>query len=107
MPMYLMELAPPQLKGAVGALCPLGVTIGILVGQILSMYKILGKLNTKITIGNIIHKTFLGNENDWPHCLALTAVLQAVCALVIPVLPESPKYLFVIKKKPHLALKRK
>lgn len=89
MPMYLMELAPPRLKGAVGALCPLGVTLGILIGQILSMSRI------------------LGNESYWPYCLALSAIPQFVCALVIPVLPESPKYLFVIKKNPPLAIKRK
>ncbi|ERL92775.1 solute carrier family 2, facilitated glucose transporter member 5 [Dendroctonus ponderosae] len=87
MPMYLMELAPPKLKGAVGALCPFGITFGILIGQILSMYKI------------------LGNESSWPSCLGLSSILQAVCALVIPVLPESPKYLFVIKKQPSLAVK--
>ncbi|XP_066247949.1 solute carrier family 2, facilitated glucose transporter member 5-like [Euwallacea similis] len=88
MPMYLMELAPPRLKGAVGALCPLGVTVGILFGQILSVYRI------------------LGNETYWPHCLAISAVFQVICALIIPVLPESPKYLFVIKKNPPLALKQ-
>lgn len=88
MPMYLMELAPPRLKGAVGALCPLGVTLGILIGQILSMSRI------------------LGNESYWPYCLALSAIPQFVCALIIPVLPESPKYLFVIKKNPPLAIKQ-
>ncbi|KAL1491537.1 hypothetical protein ABEB36_012119 [Hypothenemus hampei] len=88
MPMYLVELAPPKLKGAVGVLCPLGVTLGILIGQILSMNKI------------------LGNEDYWPYCLALPATLQAICALIIPVLPESPKYLFVIKKNPPLAIKQ-
>ncbi|CAG9760083.1 unnamed protein product [Ceutorhynchus assimilis] len=88
MPMYLMELAPPRLKGAMGAFCPLGVTVGVLLGQILSMYRV------------------LGNENNWSHCLAFSAILQAICALIIPMLPESPKYLFIIKKKPHLALKQ-
>ncbi|KAJ8966962.1 hypothetical protein NQ314_003184 [Rhamnusium bicolor] len=40
-PMYLTELAPLHLKGATGVLCPLGVTIGVLVGQTLSMHDIL------------------------------------------------------------------
>lgn len=43
-PMYLTELAPLHLKGATGALCPLGVTIGVLIGQILSMREILGMI---------------------------------------------------------------
>ncbi|XP_050310401.1 solute carrier family 2, facilitated glucose transporter member 1-like isoform X1 [Anthonomus grandis grandis] len=88
MPMYLMELAPSVLKGPIGAFCPLGVTTGVLLGQILSM------------------ETVLGNEDYWPHCLAFPALLQAICALAIPILPESPKYLFVIRKTPHLALKQ-
>ncbi|XP_076250198.1 solute carrier family 2, facilitated glucose transporter member 5-like isoform X2 [Rhynchophorus ferrugineus] len=87
MPMYMMELAPPHLKGATGALCPLGVTLGILFGQILSMYNI------------------LGNEGGWPHCLAISAIFQFIYIVISFILPESPKYLFVIKEKPALALK--
>ncbi|RZC33591.1 solute carrier family 2, facilitated glucose transporter member 1-like, partial [Asbolus verrucosus] len=41
MPMYLTELAPRLLRGSMGVLCPLGVTFGVLLGQILSLYKIL------------------------------------------------------------------
>ncbi|XP_050310402.1 solute carrier family 2, facilitated glucose transporter member 1-like isoform X2 [Anthonomus grandis grandis] len=41
MPMYLMELAPSVLKGPIGAFCPLGVTTGVLLGQILSMETVL------------------------------------------------------------------
>ncbi|XP_060528587.1 solute carrier family 2, facilitated glucose transporter member 3-like isoform X1 [Cylas formicarius] len=87
MPMYLMELSPPDLKGASGALCPLGVTTGVLLGQILST------------------KAILGNESYWHYCLAFFGLLQMVCAFVIPFLPESPKYLFVIRDQPQLSLK--
>jgi SP family facilitated glucose transporter-like MFS transporter 3 len=42
MPMYLTELAPRPLRGPMGVLCPLGVTFGVLVGQVLSLSQILG-----------------------------------------------------------------
>lgn len=42
MPMYLTELAPLHLRGTTGVLCPLGVTSGVLVAQILSVETILG-----------------------------------------------------------------
>ncbi|XP_056630159.1 solute carrier family 2, facilitated glucose transporter member 1-like isoform X1 [Diorhabda sublineata] len=87
-PMYLIELAPLHLRGAIGVLCPLGLTIGVLAGQILSMHNI------------------LGNTNYWPHCLAVYAVPVILTALILPILPESPKYLFVIKKQHHLAFQQ-
>lgn len=40
--MYLTELAPLELRGSTGVLCPLGVTIGVLAGQIVSMRDLLG-----------------------------------------------------------------
>jgi SP family facilitated glucose transporter-like MFS transporter 3 len=40
--MYLTELAPRPLRGPMGVLCPLGVTFGVLVGQVLSLSQILG-----------------------------------------------------------------
>lgn len=87
MPMYLMELSPLHLRGATGVLCPLGVTFGVLMGQIFSMYSI------------------LGNEQGWPFVLALYALPMVLCGLLFPILPESPKYLYVVKKEPQIALK--
>ncbi|CAG9815636.1 unnamed protein product [Phaedon cochleariae] len=87
-PMYLTELAPLHLRGATGVLCPLGVTIGVLFGQIISLQSV------------------LGTEAFWPHCLAAFVLPVSVSALTLPFLPESPKYLFVIRKQPHVALKQ-
>lgn len=42
-PMYLTEMAPLRLRGAMGVLCALGVTFGVLVGQVMSLREILGK----------------------------------------------------------------
>lgn len=35
-PMYLTELSPVALRGAMGVLCPIGLTIGVLIGQVSS-----------------------------------------------------------------------
>lgn len=40
--MYLMELAPDSKRGAVGVLVMVGVTSGVLLGQIMGLNWILG-----------------------------------------------------------------
>lgn len=42
-PMYLTEIAPISIRGAMGVLCPLGITVGVLVAQILGLESVLGK----------------------------------------------------------------
>ncbi|KAK9871810.1 hypothetical protein WA026_014265 [Henosepilachna vigintioctopunctata] len=86
MPMYLMELSPTHLKGSLGALCPLGVCTGVLLGQVMSI------------------PSLLGNESFWSYCLAFYLIPLTICSVFFPFLPESPKYLFVIKKNNQLAL---
>jgi hypothetical protein len=41
--MYLTEIAPLTIRGAMGVLCPLGITVGVLVAQILGLRSVLGK----------------------------------------------------------------
>ena len=55
-PMYLSEISPVNLRGAVGSVYQLVITISILVSQILGL-------------GSI-----LGTANHWPTLLAITAV---------------------------------
>lgn len=45
-PMYLTELAPPRLTGAMGVACPMGVNVGVLVGQVMGLNFLLGKFQT-------------------------------------------------------------
>ncbi|XP_044754693.1 solute carrier family 2, facilitated glucose transporter member 1-like isoform X2 [Coccinella septempunctata] len=87
MPMYLMEMAPLHLKGSMGVLCPLGVCTGVLLGQIISLPGI------------------LGNEHYWNYCLSFFLIPLVLCSIIFPFLPESPKYLFIIKKNHQLAVK--
>ncbi|XP_031849287.1 solute carrier family 2, facilitated glucose transporter member 3 isoform X2 [Nomia melanderi] len=86
-PMYMAEIAPLRLRGAVGVLCQLGVTCGVFLGQIAGL------------------NTVLGTVNSWHYMLAAFVPL-CVCALVltITILPESPKYLFIIKEEKQMAL---
>lgn len=87
--MYLTEMAPLHLRGAMGVLCALGVTFGVLVGQVMSLREI------------------LGTEETWEECLSFFVLLVIICASALPFFPESPKYLYVIKKQHHLALRGK
>ncbi|KAL3268136.1 hypothetical protein HHI36_007263 [Cryptolaemus montrouzieri] len=87
MPMYLMELAPLHLRGSMGVLCPLGVCTGVLLGQIVSLPKV------------------LGNEDLWPYCLSFYLIPLVLCSFIFPFLPESPKYLFMIKRNHQVALR--
>ncbi|CAK1545101.1 unnamed protein product [Leptosia nina] len=86
-PMYLTELAPPNLTGAMGVACPMGVNVGVLVGQVMGL------------------KFLLGGIDDWPYLLSVYVLLVIICLPVLFILPESPKYLFVVKKNESESLK--
>lgn len=85
--MYMAEIAPLRLSGAVGVLCQLGLTCGVFLGQIAGL------------------NTVLGTENSWHYMLG-TFVPLCIYALVLTsiVLPESPKYLYIIKERKQKAL---
>ncbi|KAL1137775.1 hypothetical protein AAG570_009471 [Ranatra chinensis] len=87
MPMYLTELSPANLRGAMGVMCPLGVTFGVLLGQIMGLPFI------------------LGTDDTWHYLLALYGIPVLIGALAMPWLPESPKYLFAIKGLRQKAVK--
>ncbi|CAK9815227.1 Solute carrier family 2, facilitated glucose transporter member 3, partial [Anthophora plagiata] len=86
-PMYMAEIAPLRLRGAVGVLCQLGLTGGVFLGQIAGLNSV------------------LGTENSWHYMLGAFVPL-CVYALVVTclVLPESPKYLFIIREQKQKAL---
>uniref|UniRef100_A0A8C9QGK2 Solute carrier family 2, facilitated glucose transporter member 5 n=1 Tax=Spermophilus dauricus TaxID=99837 RepID=A0A8C9QGK2_SPEDA len=84
-PMYLGELAPKNLRGALGVVPQLFITIGILVAQLLGL------------------RNILANEEGWPILLALTAVPAVLQVLLLPFFPESPRYLLIQKKNEEAA----
>lgn len=86
-PMYLTEISPVHLRGTIGSMYQLVVTISILVSQLLSL------------------NTVLGNESGWAGLLALTVVPVVFQVIVLPLCPESPRFTLLNQGKDELALK--
>nr|XP_035946382.1 solute carrier family 2, facilitated glucose transporter member 5 isoform X2 [Halichoerus grypus] len=78
--MYLGELAPKNLRGALGVVPQVFITIGILVAQIFGL------------------RSLLANKEGWPILLGLTGIPAALQLLFLPFFPESPRYLLIQKK---------
>jgi len=82
-PMYLAEISPTSLRGALGTVYQLIITMSILLSQVLGM----GSL--------------LGTPDGWPWLLAITAVPAIFQIATLPFCPESPKYLLLDKDDEH------
>uniref|UniRef100_A0A3P9BXW7 Solute carrier family 2, facilitated glucose transporter member 5 n=1 Tax=Maylandia zebra TaxID=106582 RepID=A0A3P9BXW7_9CICH len=88
-PMYLGEIAPKNLRGALGIVPQLFITVGILCAQVLGIRNILG--------------------NSWTLMLGLTGIPAAIQLLLLPFFPESPRYMLIQngdEKKATKALQR-
>lgn len=79
-PMYLTEIAPYNLRGAFGTVHQLAVTIGIFLGSVFGLSSI------------------LGTADNWPYLMLFEALPAATSLCVLPWLPESPRYLLLIKR---------
>ncbi|XP_069946934.1 solute carrier family 2, facilitated glucose transporter member 1-like isoform X3 [Cherax quadricarinatus] len=84
-PMYLSEIAPVNLRGAIGTAYQLVLTISILFSQIMGLESILGTMDL------------------WPILLALTGLPAIFQLAALPVCPESPKFLLITKDEPVAA----
>ncbi|XP_041855696.1 solute carrier family 2, facilitated glucose transporter member 11b [Melanotaenia boesemani] len=78
-PLYLGEIAPTALRGAMGMGTSVFITGGILTGQVMGLKEILGK------------------EEFWPILLSTTCIPALLQLLLLPWFPESPRYLFIDK----------
>uniref|UniRef100_A0A3P9JGN8 Solute carrier family 2 member 1a n=1 Tax=Oryzias latipes TaxID=8090 RepID=A0A3P9JGN8_ORYLA len=76
-PMYVEEISPTSLRGAMGTLHQLGVVIGILVAQIFGL------------------ESIMGNASLWPLLLGFTLVPAILQCALLPFCPESPRYLLI------------
>ncbi|XP_066475726.1 solute carrier family 2, facilitated glucose transporter member 2 [Tiliqua scincoides] len=76
-PLYVGEIAPTALRGALGTLNQLAVVIGILISQILGL------------------PSLLGNEKLWPLLLCLSGFTAVLQILLLFICPESPRYLYI------------
>lgn len=78
-PLYLGEIAPTSLRGAMGMGTSIFITGGILTGQVMGL------------------REFLGREEYWPILLSTTCIPAIVQLLALPFFPESPRYLLIDK----------
>uniref|UniRef100_A0A8C2BFM9 Solute carrier family 2, facilitated glucose transporter member 5 n=1 Tax=Cyprinus carpio TaxID=7962 RepID=A0A8C2BFM9_CYPCA len=76
-PMYVGEIAPTSLRGALGTLHQLGIVIGILIAQIFGM------------------KEIMGTPTMWPFLFGFTFIPALLQCALLPFCPESPRYLLI------------
>lgn len=77
--LYLTEIAPISIRGAIGACHQMQCVLGILTAQVLGL------------------PFLLGGEYEWHWLLGMSAVPALVSAVVFPFCPESPRYLLMNK----------
>ena len=78
-PTYLAEISPLAVRGGVATIHQLAITIGILVSQFLSTPS--------------LH--LFGSQERWKWLFFVPAVCGFVQIIVLPLLPESPSYLYL------------
>uniref|UniRef100_A0A087YIK5 Solute carrier family 2 member 1a n=1 Tax=Poecilia formosa TaxID=48698 RepID=A0A087YIK5_POEFO len=76
-PMYVEEISPTSLRGALGTLHQLGVVIGILMAQVFGI------------------ESILGNASLWPLLMGFTLLPALLQCVLLPFCPESPRYLLI------------
>uniref|UniRef100_A0AAZ3QBH5 Major facilitator superfamily (MFS) profile domain-containing protein n=1 Tax=Oncorhynchus tshawytscha TaxID=74940 RepID=A0AAZ3QBH5_ONCTS len=76
-PMYIGEIAPMAYRGALGTLHQLATVTGILLSQVLGL------------------EFLLGNDYYWPLLLGLSGAPAVLQSLLLPLCPESPRYLYI------------
>jgi len=78
-PIYLGELAPPNLRGIIGTMSQFALVVGILFADLVGFV--------------------LADENKWRLMFAVTSVLGLILLLLTPFLLESPRWL--LSKNPN------
>ena len=80
-PLYLVEISPIHIRGAAGIVNAVGHSAGVLAVSILGLSNI------------------LGGKDYWPTLLALPLVPSFLQIAILPFIPESPRYLFIAKRR--------
>nr|XP_014342001.1 PREDICTED: solute carrier family 2, facilitated glucose transporter member 2 [Latimeria chalumnae] len=88
-PMYVGEISPTAMRGALGTLHQVAVVVGILISQLIGL------------------DFLLGNDVMWPLLLGLSGVPAVLQAFLLIFCPESPRYLFIKLGKEEEAKKCK
>ncbi|XP_059830980.1 solute carrier family 2, facilitated glucose transporter member 4-like [Hypanus sabinus] len=80
-PMYIGEISPTSLRGMLGTLHQLGIVTGILIAQIFGL------------------DVILGTDELWPLLLAVTVIPALLQAVLLPLCPESPRFLYIVRNE--------
>lgn len=78
-PIFLSEISPFNYRGAFGTAHQLFITLGILLSSIFGMSQI------------------LGTADRWPYLILLLVVPAIISLAVLPFLPETPRYLLLVR----------
>ncbi|XP_040014775.1 solute carrier family 2, facilitated glucose transporter member 1 [Xiphias gladius] len=84
-PMYVGEVSPTALRGALGTLHQLGIVIGILVAQVFGLDSI------------------MGNDSLWPLLLGFIFIPAVMQCVLLPLCPESPRFLLINRNEENKA----
>lgn len=82
-PSYFSEISPISMRGAIGTMHQLGITVGILLSQALSTPS--------------LH--LLGSEERWQWLFLVPVLCGVIEIIFLPFCPESPSYLYKTKGK--------
>ncbi|XP_036619642.1 solute carrier family 2, facilitated glucose transporter member 9 isoform X2 [Trichosurus vulpecula] len=79
LPMYLNEISPKETRGSLGQVTAIFICIGVFAGQVLGLPEILGRASL------------------WPYLFGVIIIPALVQLVILPFLPESPRYLLFEK----------
>ncbi|CAG0906420.1 unnamed protein product, partial [Darwinula stevensoni] len=86
-PMYISEIAPLNLRGGLGVVNQLAVTVGLLLSMVLGIEQL------------------LGTGEYWPYLFGMAVVPAVLQMVLLFVCPESPRYLLISKQREEDARK--
>uniref|UniRef100_G3NM56 Major facilitator superfamily (MFS) profile domain-containing protein n=1 Tax=Gasterosteus aculeatus aculeatus TaxID=481459 RepID=G3NM56_GASAC len=84
-PMYVGEVSPTALRGALGTFHQLGIVVGILVAQVFGL------------------EAIMGNDDLWPLLLGFTFIPAVAQCILLPLCPKSPRFLLINKNEENKA----
>ncbi|XP_028431160.1 solute carrier family 2, facilitated glucose transporter member 1 isoform X2 [Perca flavescens] len=84
-PMYVGEISPTALRGALGTFHQLGIVVGILIAQVFGM------------------EAIMGNDDLWPLLLGFIFILALIQCILLPLCPKSPRFLLINKNEENKA----
>lgn len=84
-PMYVGEVSPTSLRGALGTLHQLGIVLGILIAQVFGM------------------EAVMGNDDLWPLLLSFIFIPAIIQCVLLPLCPKSPRFLLINKNEENKA----